>query len=221
MKNQDKAKANHSKRFTKKKEKPSTRSKDSEDSTTGLISKCKFYEKEREPNECWKLQAECHYCHKIRHIAKICKKKSSRQASLRRVVTYTQSVPCFLTSHQPKALTSGNVNAESLNSSVQKIIINFRATDHFFSNRAYFSIYEEYHHEFQTGSGEVLAAHSYGDVLLCLAHPDGSEVIWTIKKVSFAPSLGYNLLSTIPLAKKGVEVFLRQVQVPSEISHHG
>ncbi len=58
-------------------------------------------------------------------------------------------------------------------------------------------------------------------MVLHLAHPDGLEVIWKIKKVSLAPSLGYNLLSTIPLAKKGVEVFLRQIQVPSEIRHHG
>ncbi len=64
--------------------------------------------------------------------------KSSPQASPRRVVTCTQSVPCFLTPHETKALTSCTVNAESLKSSVQKIIIDSRATDHFFSNRAYF-----------------------------------------------------------------------------------
>ena len=221
MKNQDKATANYAQRFTKKKEKPSTRSEDSEDSTIGLISKYKFCKKEHEPNECWHLQAECHCCHEIGHIEKFCKKKSSPQASPRRVVTCTQSVPCFLTPHQPKALASFTVNTESLKSSIQKIIIDSGATDHFFSNRAYFSKYEEYHHEFQTGSGEVLAAYGYGDVVLCLAHLDGSEVIWTIKKVSWAPSIGHNFLSTIPLAKKGVEVFLRQVQVPSEISHHG
>ncbi len=110
---------------------------------------------------------------------------------------------------------------KSLKSSVQKIIINSGATDHFFSNRAYFSKYEEYHYEFQTGSGEVLAAHGYGDVVLCFANPDGSEVISTIKKVSLAPSLEHNLLSTIPLAKKRVEVFLPKVQVPIKISHHG
>ncbi len=56
---------------------------------------------------------------------------------------------------------------------------------------------------------------------MCLTYPDGSEVIWTIKKVSFAPSLGHNLLNTIPLAKKRIEIFPRQVQVSSEISHHG
>ncbi len=132
MKNQDKATANHAKRFTKEKGKPSTRSEDSEDSTTSLISKCKFCEKKHEPNECWHLQAECHYCHKIRHIAKFCKKIASPQASPRRVVTGTKSVPCLLTPLQPKRLASCTVNAKFPKSSVEKIIIDSGATDHFF-----------------------------------------------------------------------------------------
>ena len=132
-----------------------------------------------------------------------------------------QTIPCRFTSLGPKALASCTVNAKLPESSVQKIIIDSGATDHFFSNRAYFSTYEEHHHEFQTSSGEILTAHGYGDVVLRLAHPDGSEVVWTITKVSWAPSLGHNLLSTItiPLAKNGVEVFLQQCQVPSEIHH--
>ena len=221
IKNQDKATANYAKRFTKKKGKPLTQTENSEDSNTGLLSKYQFCEKEHGPNECWHLQAECHYCHETGHIAKFCKKKTSPQASSKRVVTCTQSVPYVFTPSQPKALASYFVNAEFPESSVQKVIIDSGATDHFFSNRAYFSTYTEHHHEFQTGSGEVLAAHGYGDVDLRLAHPDGSEIIWTIKKVSWAPSLGHNLLSTIPLAKKGVEGFLRQIHVPSEISHQG
>ena len=84
-----------------------------------------------------------------------------------------------------------------------------------------FSPYKEHHYEFQTIPGEIPAAHGFAGVVLHLAHPNGLEVIWMIKKVSWAPSLGHNLLSTIPLAKKGIEVFLRQIQIPSEISHHG
>ncbi len=57
--------------------------------------------------------------------------------------------------------------------------------------------------------------------MLRLAYPDSSEVTWTIKKVSWAPSLGQNLLTTILLARKGVEVFLRQPHIPSKIRHHG
>ena len=43
MKNHDKAKANYAKQLIMKKEKPSTRSEDTEDSATGFISRCKFY----------------------------------------------------------------------------------------------------------------------------------------------------------------------------------
>ncbi len=75
MKNQNKAKPNYAKRFTKKKEKLSTRSEGFEDSTKGLISKYKFCEKKHKPNQYWHLQAECNYCHKIRYIEKICKEK--------------------------------------------------------------------------------------------------------------------------------------------------
>ncbi len=50
-------------------------------------------------------------------------------------------------------------------------------TNHLFSNREYFSKYEEYHHKFQTGSGEVFAAYEYRDFVLCLAHFGRSEVI--------------------------------------------
>ena len=130
-------------------------------------------------------------------------------------------MPCLFNALRPKALTSFTVNVESLESSVQKVIIDSGATDHFFLNCAYFSIYEEYHHEFQPGSGEVLTAYGYGDIILRLAHPNGSEVNWTIKKISWAPSLGHNLLSTISLIKKGVEVFLRQFDLLLEISLQG
>ena len=223
MKNQDKAIANYAKRFTKKKGKSSVAPiEDSEDFAAGLSSKCKFCEKEHGPNECWHLQAECHYCHDVGHIAKFCKKKSSPKISPpKELVTCTQRIPSPVDQSSSTLSASCTVTSEHHESSVEKVIIDSGATDHFFANRAYFSTYEEYHHEFQTGSGEILTAHGYGDVVLRLAHPDGPEVIWTIKKVSWAPSLGHNLLSTIPLARKGVEVFLRQPHIPSEISHHG
>ncbi len=71
-----------------------------------------------------------------------------------------QSVLCFLTASRPKTLASCTMNAEFPKSSFQNIIIDSGATDHFFSNHVYFSKYEEYHHKFQTGTGEVLT--SYG-----------------------------------------------------------
>ena len=65
MKNQNKVLANYAKWFTKKKKKPSTQSEDYEDSTTGLISKCKFCEKEHQPKKCSYLQAKCQYFTKL------------------------------------------------------------------------------------------------------------------------------------------------------------
>lgn len=73
-------------------------------------------------------------------------------------------MPCVFNLLQPKGLASCTINAESLESSIQKVIIDPGATDHFFSNRTYFSTYEEYHREFQNGSGELLKAHGYGDI---------------------------------------------------------
>ncbi len=87
------------------------------------------------------------------------------------------------------------------------MIINSRDKDHFFTNREYLSIYKEYHHEFQTDAGEILTANGYGDVMLRLVYLDGSEITWTIIKVSWALSLRRTLLSTIFLARKRVEVF--------------
>ncbi len=97
MKNHDKATANYAKRFTKKKGKsPVTQIEDSEDSTISPSSKCKFCEKEHGPNECWHLQAECHYCHDVGHIAKFCKKKSSPRTSLpKNLITCTQSIASY------------------------------------------------------------------------------------------------------------------------------
>ena len=82
MKNHDKAKANHAKRFTQKKGKSAvTQIGDSKDFTICPSSKCNFCEKEHGSNECWQLQTECHYCHYFGHIAKFYKKKSSSRTS--------------------------------------------------------------------------------------------------------------------------------------------
>ena len=39
----------------------------------------------------------------------------------------------------------------------------------------------------------------------------------TVTNMSWVPELGHNLLSIVPLAKKGIEVFLRKKGCPSEI----
>lgn len=99
--------------------------------------------------------------------------------------------------------------------------MNSGVTDHFFINRKYFSTYKEYHHEFQTGFGEILIIYRYRDVVLRLAYPNNPKGTWTIKKVSWTLLLGHNLLNTIPLARKEVEGFFRQPHSPLEISHQG
>ncbi len=210
MKNHDKATANYSKRFTKKKGQfPVTQIEDSKVSTISPSSNCKFCKKDHEPNHCWHLQAECQNCHDVGHIAKFCKKKSSpKTRPPKNLITCTRNIP----SHVDRSLyilpASCTLTSKHHESSVEKVIIDFGVNDHFFTNRAYFSTYEEYHHEFQTDSGEILTAHGYGDVVLRLAHLDGSEVTWTIKKVSWAPSLGHNLLNIILFATKEIELFL-------------
>lgn len=57
--------------------------------------------------------------------------------------------------------------------------------------------------------------------MLRLAYLDGSKVTWPVKKVSWAPLLGYNLLNIILFARKGVEIFFRQPHIPSETRYQG
>ena len=80
-----------------------------------------------------------------------------------------------------------------------------------------FSSCPKYKHEVGTGTGEKIAAHGYGNVDLRMSDLKGNTNTVTVTNVSWAPKLGHNLLSTIPFAKKGVEVFLRKAGQPSEI----
>lgn len=77
--------------------------------------------------------------------------------------------------------------------------------------------YRENQHVFETGSGEKVTAYGYGDVILQLQLLDKMINTLTVSNVSWAPDLGHNLLSTIPLARKGIEVFLRRTSRQSEI----
>ena len=65
IKNPNKVIVNYSKQFIKKKEKPLTQSEDSEDSTTGSISKCNFCERKYKPNLFRHLQVEYPYCYEL------------------------------------------------------------------------------------------------------------------------------------------------------------
>ncbi len=50
-----------------------------------------------------------------------------------------------------------------------------------------------------------------------LSDHEGNISILTVTNVSWPPELGHNLFSLIPLARKGIEVFLRKAGQPSEI----
>lgn len=133
IKNQNKATANYAKQFFKKKSKFSTT-----DFAIGSASKYKFCEKKYRLDKYWHLQAECHYCHEIDHIAKFYKKKISPQASTKWLVTCTQCLLYNFTSLESKAHVFCSINTKFLELFVSKVIINSGATNNFFFNCIYF-----------------------------------------------------------------------------------
>ena len=80
-----------------------------------------------------------------------------------------------------------------------------------------FPTHTEYKHEFGTGIGEKIVAHSFDNVDLIMSDLNGNIDSLIVTNLSQVPELGHNLLSTILLARKGIEVFLRKAGQPSEI----
>ena len=112
---------------------------------------------------------------------------------------------------QPEqALAFSSITYRQQQSLTTSIIIDSGATDHFFTNKDLITNYREHRHVFGTGSEEKVTVHSYGDVILQLQSLDGTINTLTVSNVSWAPDLGHNLLITISLAKKEMEVFLRR-----------
>ena len=193
---------------------------------THVCTRCK---KTHGKCDCWMDKAECNGCGKRGHIKKFCKKNKTNQES----EATTKGLSCFIRKIIPitptneveekKGMGAFHLTCKSVAAVIPKlnpyVIIDTGATDHFFSNRGFFTTYAEYYHEFQTGSGQVLPAFGYGDVVLNMIQEDGSINVLTVKDVSWAPALGHNLLSTVPLAMKGVEVFLRRTNVPTQLIH--
>ena len=60
---------------------------------------------------------------------------------------------------------------------------------------------------FETETREKIAAHDYGNVNLKMSKLKDNINILTVTNISWASKLGHNLLSTILLAKKEIEVF--------------
>lgn len=97
-----------------------------------------------------------------------------------------------------------------------QIIADSGTIEHLIANRDLIQDYYEDYSEYQTGSGEVLP--SYGKGILSLPLDHGT---FKLLDVWYAPDLGFNLVSTIQLGKKGVEMWLRTPDQPSQILHDG
>ncbi len=161
----------------------------------------------------------------MRQIAAKCPKKFNSRTSFSRT-TQSKKRLCYtpkVTQHRNLKTKVGQVLASCLvtshpqNFPVTPVIIDSGATDYFFCNRDLFTTYTKYQHKFQTGSGEKIATHDYGNVDVRLSDHEGNISILTVNNVSWAPELGHNLLSIIPLARKDIEVFLRKAGHPSDI----
>ena len=96
----------------------------------------------------------------------------------------------------------------------RKIIVDSGTTQHFIANHDLIRNYYDDYLEYQTGSREVLP--SYGKVTLLLPLDNG---FFRLTNVWYAPDLGFNLISTIQLGEKGVEMWLQTTDQPSEILH--
>ena len=81
------------------------------------------------------------------------------------------------------------VKSLTQNSPIISVIIDYGATDHFFSNKDLFSKYTEYKHEFETGTRKKITAHSYGNVDLRMSDLKVIVNTLTVINVSWASKL--------------------------------
>ena len=168
---------------------------------------------------CRHANLECDKCHTKGHIARFhdsytslnkpsnSSSKASSSASTLDSSSKTQSVTC---------VTRVIANKMTPASFIQRIIADSDTTQHLIANRDLICNYYDDYSEYQTGSGEVLP--SYGKGTLHLPLDNGSL---TLFDVWYAPDLGFNLVSTIQLGKKGVEMWLQTSDRPSQILYDG
>ena len=101
-----------------------------------------------------------------------------------------------------------------------KVIIDSGATSHIFANKDLIFDYKPNPSFVETGSGELLKCPGQNKVKIDMEGPDGiTEVV--VENIIWCPELGYNLLSTISLSRRGIEVFLRSQDKPSEFRKDG
>ena len=98
----------------------------------------------------------------------------------------------------------------------QKIIVDSGTTQHLIANSDLIRNYYVDYSEYQIGSGEILPSYGKGTLLLSL-----DNGFLKLTNVWYAPDLSFNLISTIQLGEKGVEMWLRTTDQPSQILHDG
>ncbi len=98
----------------------------------------------------------------------------------------------------------------------RKIIADSGISLHIIANRQFIRDYYDDYSEYQTGSGEVLPSYETGTLIL----PFDNSFL-KLANVWYTPDLGFNLISTIQLGGKGVEMWLQTTDQPFQILHDG
>ena len=96
------------------------------------------------------------------------------------------------------------------NSPITSVIPDSKARDLFFSNKDLFSIDIEYKPNFQIITGEKITAHSYKNINLEMSNLKSIINTLIANDVNWALELRHNLLSSILLVRKDIEVFLKK-----------
>ena len=163
---------------------------------------------------CKHANEECDKCHKKGHISRfhdsytsLNKGKSPQGPGNASSSDFKKNVSCVTQILANKMFETGVT---------RKIIADSGTTQHLIANRDLIRDYYDDYSEYQTGSGEVLPSYGKGTLLLPL-----DNGFLRLTNVWYAPDLGFNLISTIQLGEKGVEMWLRTTDQPSQILHDG
>ena len=164
---------------------------------------------------CRFVDDKCDKCHRKGHVLRF----HDGYTSLNKPANSSSGTSCSTSASDSSktrsvtCVTQATVNRITDASYLQKIITDSGTTQHLIANRGLICDYYDDYSEYQTGSGEVP-----GKNTLHLPLANGSLMLLN---VWFAPDLRYNHISTIQLGKKGVEMWFRTSNQPSQILHDG
>ena len=162
---------------------------------------------------CKHANEECDKCHKKGHISRF----HDSYTSLNKEKTLERSNASSSDSKKNVSCVTQVVANKMFETGVtRKIIADSGTTQHLIANRELICDYYDDYSEYQTGSGDVLPSYGKGTLLLPL-----DNGFLKLTNVWYAPDLGFNLISTIQLGDKGVEMWLRTTDQPSQILHDG